>query len=187
MFAPVIGAALALNTAHAERYSFSNDSSDVGFHMVATMHEVDGDCANFQGELDVGRKATHTGKVTVQTSAVTTFIDVRDERMHNYVLEIEKYPTMELDIKAIEGDVEGLDSKKGSGEILLKGQLTIRTVSKDVEFPVTYSWSESGDLSLKGGYETKWTNWNLPDPSILISTLYAELDVRVFVTAKKSP
>ena len=183
----MFAALLALNTAQAERYSFSNDTSDVGFHMLATMHEVDGDCRSFQGEIDIGKKATHTGKVTVQTNALTTFIDVRDERMHDYVLEVEKYPTLQFDIKAIEGDVEGLDSGNGSGEVVLKGQLTIKTVSKDIEFPVTYTWDEDGNLSLTGAYATSWTNWNLPDPSILISTLYPELDVKVDVKAQKSP
>jgi len=183
----MLALSLALNTAAAERYSFSNDDSDVGFHMVTTLHEVDGDCRSFQGEIDVGQKATHTGKVTVQTNAVTTFIDIRDETMHTDVLEVEKYPTAVFDIKAIDGDLEGLDSKKGSGDVVLKGQLTIKTVSKDVEIPVTYTWDEAGNLSLDGQLATQWTNWNLPDPSILISTLYPEIDIKVDVTAKKSP
>lgn len=187
MFATMLAANLALNTAHAERYSFSNDSSDVTFHMVATLHEVDGDCKSFQGELDVGTKATHTGKVTFQTSEVTTFIDIRDETMHEDVLEVASYPTAVFDIKAIGGDVAGLDSKKGSGDVVLKGQFTIKTVSKDIEFPVTYTWDDSGNLSLAGHFETTWTNWNLPDPSILISTLYPDVDIKVAVKASKSP
>ena len=173
--------------AQAERYAFDNDSGDIGFHMVATLHEIEGDALNFQGELDVGKRATHTGKITLQSNALTTNLDIRDERMHGYVLGVGEYPTVTFDISAIDGDVTGLDSKKGSGQVTLKGQLTIKTVTKDVAIPAKYAWDDAGNLSLDTSWDTTWTNWNLPDPSILMSTLYPELTVNAAVTAKKSP
>lgn len=173
--------------AQAERYAFDNDSGAIGFEMVATLHEIQGASTSFSGELDVGRRATHTGKITLQSSALTTNLDIRDERMHGYVLGVSEFPTVDFVIADIGGDVEGLDSQKGSGQVVLKGQLTIRTVTKDVEVPAKYAWDDSGNLTLDTSWDTSWTHWNLPDPSILMSTLYPELTVNGKVTAKKSP
>ncbi|MCP4806745.1 MAG: YceI family protein [Proteobacteria bacterium] len=173
--------------ASAERYAFDNDDGAIGFQMVATLHEIEGAATNFQGELDVGKRATHTGKITVQSNALTTNLDIRDERMHGYVLGVGEYPTVTFDIAAIDGDVAGLDSKKGKGEVVLKGQVTIRTVTKDVEIPAKYAWDDAGNLSIDTSWDTAWTNWNLPDPSILMSTLYPELTVNASVTASKAP
>ncbi|MCB9759816.1 MAG: YceI family protein [Alphaproteobacteria bacterium] len=172
--------------AHAERYAFDDTTGAVGYHMVATLHEIDGQAPNFSGELFIGKGGDHTGTLTVQTPAMTTGLSVRDDRMHEYVLAVTEYPTLTFKMGAIGGDVAGLDSGQGSGQVLLRGQLTIRTSTRDVEIPATYTW-QGDKVVLEGRYDMKWTSFGLPDPSIMISTLYPDMTVNFKVTARPAP
>lgn len=187
----VASAALALmmawsSDARAERYAFDDASGSITFGMQASLHEVNGAAQNFSGELDIGSDKP-TGKVTVQAAQLTTFLGARDDRMHSYCLEIDRYPTVEFRIAATTGDVRGLNSRRGSGTVELRGQLTVRSATRDVIIPATYRWERDGTLHLTGAHQLQWTDYGVPDPSIIISTLYPDMNIQFDVTLTERP
>ena len=171
--------------ADAARYTFDNTRGDLTFDLAASLHEIDGEASSFTGELDIGADSP-TGEIVIQASQVTTGLSVRDDRMHDFCLGTEQFPTIELRIGATTGDVRGLNSGRGSGSIELRGQLTIRSTSRDVVLPVSYSW-EGDEVRIVGSHQLKWTDYGVPDPSILISTLYPEVNIQLNVLLSEAP
>ncbi len=182
----MIALLLALNVqAETTRYSFDNTRGSLTFDMVASLHDVHGEAGSFSGELFIGEDRP-TGKVTVQAAQLTTDLAVRDDRMHDFCLDVERYPTVDFRIGAVTGDVKGLNSRRGTGVIELRGQLTVRSSTRDVVLPVSYTW-EGDAVRLVGSIEILWTDYGVPDPSIFISTLYPEMDVRFNVLLTEAP
>jgi polyisoprenoid-binding protein YceI len=161
-------------SAHAGRFIGDDTSGSIHFEMEASLHRVPGTVTSFTTELNL--KDSITGKVVVQGAGIKTGIGVRDKRMYSFCLETDRFPTIEFEVRGAKGDTEGLLSKEGTGSVNLHGQLKIRSTTRDVVIPATYTWSD-GQLQLSGTKQIKWTDYGVPDPSILISTLYPDVSV----------
>lgn len=181
-----LGFLVASLSAQAERFAISHSTGKIRFHMEASLHEIDGAAESFSGGIELGPESSHQGEITIPAVGLTTHLKIRDERMREHVLHVEKYPTITYRIRSISGDVAGLDSGTGSGEVQLNGDLTVAGVTETLNIPAAYTWSQSS-VKLVGKVTTKWTNFRLPDPSILISTLHPPLDILFAVQATKEP
>ena len=177
---------LLIQPVQADRYSFDEGSGTVSFEMVATLHQIHGLVQNFSGELhtDLGRE--NPANMGIQASSMTTQLSIRDSRMHNYVLAVESFPTVDIQVYSIGGDVETLASGQGAGTISLKGRMTVRSSTREVAIPTFFRFREDGTLLLRGEYRLDWTDFNLPDASIPISTLRPQIEVAFEVVARKS-
>ena len=176
---------MLVGSSDAARYAFDDTKGKITFDMAASLHEIEGAASSFTGELDIGSDSP-TGKIVVQASQVTTFLSLRDDRMHEFCLATDQYPTIELRIGATTGNTQGLNSGRGTGTIELRGQLTIRSTSRDVIIPLTYTW-EGDKVRLVGSHQVKWPDYGVPDPSILISTLYPEVNIQFNVLLNEAP
>ncbi len=165
----------------AATYSFSQSGGSVKFFNKASLHGIDGTAKTFSGTLDTD---AGTGQLDVNTASMTTHLGPRDTKMHEFCLESDKYPKITFAVSSIDGG-DALKSGEGSGKVTLKGTLTIRDVSKPVSVQADYSFGADG-LSLKGRYDFKWTDFKVPDPSIIISRLYPEMNVQFNLKAKAS-
>ena len=177
------GLALFVTTSSAEAatYGFTQAGSSVKFFNKASLHGIEGTAKSFSGTLDT---ESGTGQLSVSTSNMTTHLGPRDTKMHEFCLETDKYPKITFAVTSIDG-VDGLNSGQGSGTVTLKGTLTIRDVTAPVAIKTAYSFGPDG-LSLSGRHDFKWTDFNVPDPSIIISKLYPEMNVQFKLTAKPS-
>jgi polyisoprenoid-binding protein YceI len=101
--------------------------------------------------------------------------------MQSFCLESNKYSTIAFKATSIEGDTAALKAGSGTGNVKLKGSLTIRDTTKTVTIPATYT-AANGSVSMSGSYAFKWTDYNVPDPSIFISTLYPDMSVKFNVS-----
>ena len=171
----------SFSTAEAATYGFTPAGSSVKFFNKASLHGIEGTAKSFSGSLDT---ETGTGKLSVSTANMTTHLGPRDTKMHEYCLETDKYPTITFAVSSIDGG-DALNSGQGSGTVTLKGTLTIRDVSRPVAIKTSYSFGDDG-LSLSGRHDFKWTDFNVPDPSIIISKLYPEMNVQFKLKAKPS-
>ncbi len=172
MLALLTAALLSLQAANADRFAGDDTKGSLDMEMVASLHDVPVEANSFTTELIIGEDIT--GKLVVQANSLKTGIGMRDSKMYEYCLETDKYPTVTFEMRGVTGDAEGLKSKKGTGKIKLHGKLTVRSTTRDIAVPTTYTWKDE-QLHLKGTAELKWTDYGVPDPSILISTLYPEI------------
>jgi len=178
----VIAAAVFLMmgaSAEAKTYTFSQSGSSVKFFNKASLHGIEGKAKSFGGTLD---SDSLTGSLVVKTASMTTDLGPRDKKMHEFCLESVKFPAITFDVKSIEGG-EALQSGEGSGKVTLVGTLKIRDATKTVRVAADYAFVDTG-LKLTGRYDFKWTDYGVPDPSIIISKLYPEMNVQFTLNAQ---
>jgi len=181
LFAIWLSAVLPSN---AERYSTDNGSSKVRFDVGSTLHNVPADITRFTAELEI--KDTISGKLTVQSDSITTGIGVRDKRLYSYCLSTDQYPTIDFNIRSVSGDTEAFQGASGSGTITLHGALKIRSTTKDFAVPAQFTWNETG-VALKGTTPLSWSDFGIPDPSILISKVEPVLNLEFDLNLEKRP
>ena len=162
-------------TADAARYTFDDSSAAIAFEMKATLHPIRGVVGNFSGELNIEDDAI-TGKLSITAKSLDTGLGLRDKRMWGYCLETARWASIDLVVNAVSGDEEGLRSGEGSGPIELVGQLTIRSSTREVNVPATYTWTDEG-LRLVGRHAMQWADYGVPDPSIPLSRLLPDMTI----------
>ena len=176
-------ALVSLQVANAERFAGDNTKGSLDMEMVASLHDVPVVANSFTTELIIEENIT--GKLVVQANSLKTGIGMRDSKMYEYCLETDKYPTVTFEMRGVTGNAEGLKSKAGTGKIKLHGKLTVRSTTRDIAVPTTYTWKDD-QLHLKGAADLKWTDYGVPDPSILISTLYPEIKLSFDIALDKT-
>lgn len=166
--------------ASAETLMFTAADGRIGFHCVATLHEFDGRAGQFTGTFDpvAGR-----GRLVVVASSLSTGLGPRDSRMLYYALDAVQFPAIELKVERVGGEVDLLASRAGSGNLTLAGALTVRGVTRPVEVPARFTW-EGAALRLAGSLPLDWTDYGIPDPSVVLSTLSPDLRVDFDVLAR---
>ena len=65
--------------------------------------------------------------------------------------------------------------------------MTVRSTSREVDVTSSYNWTPEGKLRLSGNHELKWSDYGVPDPSIVISTLYPEMRFSFDTTLSERP
>lgn len=158
--------------AEAAKYTFDQSASTLTFHNSASLHEIDGVVKTFSGTFD---SDAGTGELKVQAASLTTNLGPRDSKMHSFCLESGNFPGISFKVTGVEGG-EALNSGAKKGRVKLTGALTIRDVTKNVVVASTFTRVD-GSIHLNGKYAFKWGDYNVADPSIIISTLYPDMSV----------
>jgi polyisoprenoid-binding protein YceI len=168
--------------AAAAELNVSEATGRLGFHAQATLADFDGVADTFHGHLSTD---TGTGELIVDAHGLSTGLGPRDSRMLTWCLEVDRFPEIRFTVQALRGDTAGLQQGTGNGSVVLAGLLAVRDVTRPVEVPATWAW-EGPNLHLKGKLDMRWTDWNVPDPSVLLSTLEPDMSVVFDVVAKPS-
>jgi polyisoprenoid-binding protein YceI len=138
----VSGAAFAQTT-----WSIDKAHSKVGFNVVhMAVSEVEGNFKDF--DATVVSKADDFNGAEVTFTAKTASIDTDNERRDGHLkspdfFEAEKFPDL-----SFKGNLV-----KDGGKYKLKGDLTLKGVTKPVEFDVTYGGSINTGRGVKAGFK----------------------------------
>jgi len=170
------------SSSEAAKYTFGTAGSSVTFQNQASLHGIDGEVKEYSGSFD---STAGTGLLVVKTKSMTTNLGPRDNKMHSFCLESEKYPTIEFKVSSVTG-LESVQAGSKRGRITLNGNLKIRDVTKPISVASSFV-TVGNDLTLQGQLDFKWTDFNVPDPSILISTLYPDMSVKFSLSMKGEP
>src|SRR5690606_2625392 len=144
-------------------YAIDASHSRLGFvARHAMVSKVRGHFDEFEGtlELDGENPANSSGRVTIQTASIDTGNEDRDNHLRsNDFFAMEEYPTIEFVSTAVEPtDDESVDR--------VKGDLTIRGVTKPVEFDVEYlgaaidPWGNTR-VGFEGSTTVNRKDWNV--------------------------
>lgn len=172
MFSALNALALCAAPARASDLVFTEQSSIV-FHNSATLGDFAGR-APFTGTVD---PVALTGSVDVPTAGLITGSGPRDARLQSYCLEASRFAHITFRATSITGDTKTLRTGAGAGSITLTGPLTIRDVTRTVSVPAAFSYA-GDELRLSGRVDLLWSDYGVPDPSIVISAL----DPAMYVT-----
>ena len=125
--------------------------STIGFNVAHMMiSEVEGNFKQFEGKVTTSSDDFDGAQVefTAQVASINTDNDRRDGHLRSDdFFNAEKYPTITFTGNLV----------KNGSKYLLKGKLTLRDVTKDVAFDVTYNGTINTGKVMKAGFKLNGT------------------------------
>lgn len=161
--------------AHGQSY-IPNTDSKVNFKIKNFGSAVDGSFTALKGTLEFNESdiSATKFKVTLDANAIDTGIGMRDKhlRKEDY-FDVKQFPVIQFSSTRV---VEG-----NAGEGIITGQLTIKSITKEITFPFTYTITND-NLRFKGEFRLNRRDYRVGGNSI---SLADELKVILDVTFKK--
>lgn len=177
-------------------YQLSDQNTKVEFEIDSTWHLIHGGTSKVSGKIEQ-RKSGEPATLLIEAHFPVRMFDTdnesRDERLRE-VMASELFPevtvrTSELKGECLEVVKDRLSSPHCSGA--LRGTLTIRDVTKDVELPFKLTPMGEGEFPdsylAEGEFEIKWAEFGVEDPSILIAKLYETAKIKFQVRIDRDP
>ncbi len=148
----------------------NGEHSSITFELGSTWHTIYGTANEYSGKIvfdDPLRPTRVTGKIDIKADSLTTGLNMRDEKLRNFSLEVKKYPLITYTITEFR-----------AGELL--GELVIKDVTKVVALKLT-SEKKGGYMEHTGVAHINWADYNVIDPSIFIATVDKKITIKVIV------
>lgn len=154
-------------------YKVSEKESKINFHLVSTLHSVDGKVNKFRGHINVkspdGKSIESvSGELEIMAKTLFTNQYQRDTRMKSEILSVSEYPLITFkfnDFKVTSNKLE----KENTIYLHLLGDLTIRDTTKKVDIPMKIKLSaDKKTAEVEGRYIINFKSYNVPDPSLPI-------------------
>ena len=176
--------ALASPVQAAERVvKLDPKTSEVSFTLDATMHVVHGTLRLTSGEVrfdsDTGAAS---GQVTVDARSAETDNARRDKKMHETILESERYPELVFHLLRIEGRVE----TTGRSEVKLVGTMSLHGGDHPMTLPASVT-ADGGILTADLRFDVPYVEWGMEDPSFLVLRVAKTVAVTVHAVGRIEP
>ena len=176
--------ALASPVPAAERVvKLDPKTSEVSFTLDATMHVVHGTLRVTGGEVrfdpDTGAAS---GEVKVDARSAETDNARRDKKMHETILESERYPEMVFRLLRIEGRVE----TTGRSEVKLVGTMSLHGGDHPMTLPASVT-ADSGTFTADVRFDVPYVDWGMEDPSFLVLRVAKTVAVTVHAVGRIEP
>jgi polyisoprenoid-binding protein YceI len=168
---------LFANITFAQKYTVTDQSSTVHFVIKNFGIKTGGDFTGLNGTITFDPKALGTSQfnVTVNSNTIDTDNNARDKHLRkSEYFDVEKYPVISfLSTKITESSI--------TGRLFVTGVLTIKGVSKVVQFGFTATPSAVG-YTFKGEFEINRRDYGVGGSSV---SLADKLKVSLDIAAKK--
>lgn len=168
--------------AFAAPLTFSAADGSIGWSCVASLHDFTGRARAWSGELDPDNGL---GLLSIAVAGLSTQLGPRDSRMQQYAFDVQNFPALTFAVRRVTGSLDALRARAGGGTLDLEGTLTMRDVSRPLTVGATFAW-EGDALRLRGELPLSWRDWNVPDPSVVLSTLDPGVTVNFDVLGRPS-
>jgi polyisoprenoid-binding protein YceI len=171
-----VALAVALPAVAAEQLLVLDpEASAATFTLDSTLHMVHGTLAIRSGEIrfDTGTGVA-SGEVLIDATLTDTGNAKRDKKMHNKVLESERYPAIVFTPERIDGTLAG----SGRSEIDLRGSVSIHGSEHPL---VLHAALEADGEKLSGttSFVVPFVEWGMKDPSVFILRVDKQVEVTV--------
>lgn len=151
----------------------------MSFTLRATAHTVDGSFEVRSGEIVFDENGRAEGRVVIDARSGDTGNERRDRKMHDDVLESERYPTFVFEPSRFEGELP----EAGEGKLVLLGHLTLHGTRREVAIPTSLT-RKGSTVEASGEFEVPYVEWGLEDPSVFLLRVAKEVQVRITLSAE---
>lgn len=161
----------------AQNFTPKDKGSKLHFVIKNIGINTGGDMAGMKGKItfDAKRPSFCFFDVTVDVTTIDTDNDKRDRHLkRDDYFDVEKFPTIHLVSSEIK---PGTDFKK----FIFKGNLTIKNVTKSIEFPFTAEAKDGGAL-FTGEFEINRIDYGVGKASVALSNKIV-INLKVFAKA----
>lgn len=168
-------ALLAADPAEPRILELDAESTTVTFRLGATLHTVRGTVALTEARFEFEPESGELRGVAVaDATSADTGHRKRDRKMHDKVLESERYPRFRFVPERVEGAVtEGVES-----DIRISGTLELHGTSHEVVIPARVR--VLGDrVEGRADFTVPYVEWGLHDPSTFVLRVKKQVEVTV--------
>ncbi len=155
-------------------------TSKVEFTLVATLHTVHGEFRLKEGTLrfdpSTGRVS---GQVTVDARSGQSGNASRDHRMHQEILETERYPEIVFRPDRVEGTI----SVGAVSQVGLHGVFAIHGGEHEVTVPAEVRAS-GGDYDVTAHFEVPYVKWGIKNPSTFVLRVGETVQIAIHTVAR---
>jgi len=179
----IVSALAFASVLSAEQVTFELDpaATTIEFTFGATLHTVDGTIRAKEGTIHVDSETgAATGRIVIDATSAKTGNARRDRKMHEKILESERYPEMIFEIERLSGKLNPI----GQSEIELHGNLEMHGTRLPIGLPATVMTTDGKTVTGTGNLILSYLKWGLADPSVFL--LRVEKEVHVTVKAAGS-
>jgi len=184
LFVSVLASFLLLaSAAHAQAigssvFNLDPSQSTIKFTLDTTLHTVEGTFKLKSGHLsfDPGTGKA-SGQITADATSADTGNQSRDKKMHQEILESQKYPEIIFILQQVKGSI----NPQGASQVELSGVFRIH--GQDHESTVTLSVQRqpSGAVQADAKISIPYIKWGLKNPSSFLLRAKDTVEVEVHV------
>jgi polyisoprenoid-binding protein YceI len=150
------------------------ETTTISINLGATLHTVRGSFRLLGGEvLFDEQRGTASGWIRVDAGSGETGNRARDRKMHQQVLESDRYPEIVFDPKRLELGSEGEDGR----ELMLEGNITIHGSQYPLTIPARVREGPGGGVTIHSRFVVPYVSWGMRDVSSFFSRVAPEVEV----------
>ena len=163
-------------------FTISPESSDVGFRLDGSVHEVHGNFHVQSGSIQFDRTASQiSGSVVVAAGSGKTGNESRDKKMTDEVLDAPHFASVSFVPKSYQGTV----APTGDSTIQVTGIFTLHGTPHDLTVPMQIH-IDGTTCTTKTHFIVPYVKWGLKDPSIFVLKVAKEVDVDLTLIGRLS-
>ncbi|UCF66123.1 MAG: YceI family protein [Acidobacteriota bacterium] len=171
----VVFAALVSHVEAEEVLELDPRQTNIDFTLKATTHTVEGVIALEEGAIAFDTATGQaSGSIVINALSTTTFHKSRDKKMHNDVLQSERYPKIVFVPEHLEG---GLPAE-GATDLLLTGTITIHGSTHPLDVPARV-YRDGDTVTGEAEFKIPFVEWGMKDPSFFVFRVRKVIDVRL--------
>jgi polyisoprenoid-binding protein YceI len=164
------------------RYRIAPERSKLWAEARSSLHPIRVESNAVEGSLEVevsnGRadlSKMPKGSITIDVESLKTGNRLEDRELERQ-LQVRKYPR-------IRGEVREVVGADGKGRYRVRGDLTLRGVTKAIEGEVTLQVSDDHTVQIEGEKTIDVRDFGLQPPKILMLQVYPEVRIRARIVA----
>jgi len=165
--------------AQGSAVSFDPAQTNVGFSVGSTLHTVHGTFKLKSGQIQFDpTSGKASGAIIVDATTGNSDSEGRDKKMHQQVLESQKFPEIVFTPIAIKGTI----AAHGTSQVELSGVLRLRGQDHDLAMPVAVEPAAGGQLHATTKFPVPYVKWGLKNPSNFFLKVDDTVDIEIDAT-----
>ena len=149
----------------------------------ATLHTVRGTLDLTLGRIELDPEAgTASGRIVMSATSASTGNARRDRKMHQKILESERYPNIVFDVERVSGDL----NLSGRSQLKRHGTLDFHGTRRQVALPAVAN-VQGDQVAADAFLIVPYVEWGLADPSFLLLRVAKEVRVDIRAAGRLLP
>jgi len=182
---PLAAAAALLGAAEipAPEMQIDPAQTKVEFTLPDVLHTVHGSFTLKRGTLRFDPATGQaSGELVVDAASGASGSSMRDRRMHQTILETDRYPDIIFRPDSVHGKLAPL----GPSQLQLHGQFIIHGAAHEISMPVQVDAS-GGQYTATANFTVPYVQWGMKNPSTLFLRVSDKVEISIHTVARPAP
>jgi len=161
--------------------TFDAASTKVEFTLGATLHTVHGTFQLKRGQVRFDPSTGQaSGEIAIDATSGNSGSEDRDKKMHNEILESEKYP----EIVFVPSHVQGAVPAQGNAKVEVAGVLRLHGQEHPTTLVISVERAGERELSTTTQFGIPYVKWGLKNPSTFLLHVSDTVEVEIQATGR---